>query len=120
MKPNEKKRARLRRARKTRAKIRRLGEYRLTVYRSPRHIYAQIFTPDGSQVVAAASTVEKEVREQLESTGNVDAAAKVGELIAVRAKEKGIDRVAFDRAGFLYHGRVKRLAEAARENGLKF
>ncbi len=117
---SDKKKARLRRARKTRAKIRRVGSYRLTVFRSPRHIYAQIFTPDGSSVVAAASTVEKAVRESLESTGNVEAAAKVGELIAQRAKEKGITKVAFDRAGFLYHGRVKRLAEAARENGLEF
>ncbi len=116
----DKKAARLRRARRTRMKIRELKAYRLCVHRTPRHIYAQIIAPDGGRTLAAASTLEKAVREGLRSTGNREAAAVVGRLIAERAKEKGITRVAFDRSGFKYHGRVKALAEAAREAGLEF
>ncbi|MBK8970704.1 MAG: 50S ribosomal protein L18 [Hahellaceae bacterium] len=115
---NIKKQSRLRRARKTRIKIRELGVNRLCVNRTPRHIYAQITTADGSQVLVSASTVSKDLKGQ--PSGNVEAAAKVGALIATKAKEAGITKVAFDRSGFRYHGRVKALAEAARENGLEF
>ena len=115
---NAKKEARLRRARRARAKIREQGVSRLSVNRTPRHIYAQLISPDGGQVLASASTLDKSLREG--STGNSDAAAKVGALIAERAKEAGITEVAFDRAGFKYHGRVKALADAAREGGLEF
>ena len=114
----DKKVARLRRAKRTRLKIRELGEVRLCVNRTPRHIYAQVISANGGQVLASASTVEKDLR--AEATRNTDAAAKVGQLIAQRAKEAGIERVAFDRSGFKYHGRVKALADAARENGLEF
>ena len=114
----DKKVSRLRRAKRTRLKIRELGEVRLCVNRTPRHIYAQVISANGGQVLASASTVEKDLR--AEATGNTDAAAKVGQLIAQRAKEAGIERVAFDRSGFKYHGRVKALADAARENGLEF
>ncbi|WP_148255264.1 50S ribosomal protein L18 [Aidingimonas lacisalsi] len=116
---NAKKESRLRRARRARAKIRELGVYRLCVNRTPRHMYAQIISPDGGNVLASASTLEKSLRGE-GSTGNTDAAARVGALIAERAKEAGISQVAFDRAGFQYHGRVKALADAAREGGLKF
>ncbi|MFA7268947.1 MAG: 50S ribosomal protein L18 [Sterolibacterium sp.] len=116
----DKKLARLRRARKTRAKIAELKAVRLTVYRSNSHIYAQIFSGCGTQVLASASTAEAEVRTQIPSGGNVKAAAAIGKLIAERAKAKGIETVTFDRSGFHYHGRVKALAEAAREGGLKF
>jgi len=116
----EKKQARLRRARKTRAKIAELKMARLAVHRTNSHIYAQIFSGCGTQVVAAASTAEADVRKQLTNGGNVHAAKAVGKLIAERAKAKGIEDVAFDRSGFRYHGRVKALAEAAREGGLKF
>lgn len=115
---NEKKVSRLRRARSTRLKIRDNGAYRLCVNRTPRHMYAQITTATGERVIAAASTVEKDLRAG--STGNVDAAKKVGQLIAERAKKAGIEAVAFDRSGFRYHGRVKALADAAREAGLQF
>lgn len=115
---NEKKLVRLRRARSTRLKIRDNGAYRLCVNRTPRHMYAQITTANGDRVLASASTVEKELRDG--STGNVDAAKKVGHLIAERAKSAGIESVAFDRSGFRYHGRVKALADAARESGLQF
>ncbi|MDY0012133.1 MAG: 50S ribosomal protein L18 [Rhodocyclaceae bacterium] len=115
-----KKEARLRRARKTRAKIAELKAVRLTVFRTNCHIYAQVISGCGSQVLAAASTVEAGVRGQVPNGGNKDAAAVVGKLIAERAKAAGIEQVAFDRAGFHYHGRVKALAEAAREGGLKF
>lgn len=111
---------RLRRARRTRAKIRELGELRLSVHRTPRHIYAQIIGADGGSVLASASTVQKAVGEGLKGTGNVDAAKAVGKALAERAKEAGIERVAFDRSGYLYHGRVKALADAAREAGLQF
>lgn len=113
-----KKVSRLRRAKKTRFKLKSLGETRLTIHRTPRHIYAQVITPEGSKVLASASTVEKGLRGS--ATGNSDAASKVGQLIAERAKAAGVTRVAFDRSGFKYHGRVKALADAAREAGLEF
>ncbi|AKU13916.1 MAG: large subunit ribosomal protein L18 [Azoarcus sp.] len=115
-----KKVVRLRRARKTRAKIAELKAVRLTVFRSNSHIYAQIIDGSGARVLAAASTVEADVRSQLSHGGNKAAAVIVGKLIAERAKAAGIESVAFDRAGFQYHGRVQALAEAAREGGLKF
>lgn len=116
----DKKTSRLRRAKRVRAKISELGANRLVVFRTPRHIYAQLIAPTGSEVIAAASTVDKEVRGSIEKTGNVAAAAAVGKAIAERAKAKGVESVAFDRSGFRYHGRVKALAEAAREAGLQF
>jgi large subunit ribosomal protein L18 len=117
----DKKASRIRRARKARAKIRELGVARLTVHRTPRHIYAQVIAADGATVVAAASTVEKTMAEAVSGkTGNVDAASAVGKTIAERAKAAGVELVAFDRAGFKYHGRVKALADAAREAGLQF
>ena len=112
----DKKQNRQRRARKSRAKIRELGVNRLSVHRTPRHIYAQIIAPDGG----TASTLEEDVRKNTKGTGNVDAAVIVGARIAEKAKAAGIDTVAFDRSGFRYHGRVKALADAAREAGLKF
>lgn len=115
-----KKVSRIRRARRTRAKIRQLAEVRLSVHRTPRHIYAQVIAANGGEVLAAASTVETGVRADLKSTGNADAATTVGKLIAERAKEKGVERVAFDRSGFKFHGRIKALADAAREAGLQF
>lgn len=115
-----KKGSRLRRARRTRAKIHELGVPRLSVHRTPRHIYAQVIGPDGGTVMASVSTLQKDVREALEGTGNIAAAAVVGRVIADKARAAGITRVAFDRSGFQYHGRVKALAEAARENGLEF
>lgn len=116
----DKKAERLRRARKTRARIRQIGDFRLCIYRTPRHIYAQVIAPNGSQVVAAASTVDKQLRSSLSYTGNADAAAAVGKSIAEKAKAAGVTKVAFDRSGFKYHGRVKALADAAREAGLQF
>ena len=115
---NLKKAARLRRAKRTRSKISELRMNRLCVYRTPRHIYAQIISEQGNQIMASASTVEKENRKN--KTGNVEAASTIGKLIAQRSIEAGIDKVAFDRSGYAYHGRVKALAEAARESGLKF
>ena len=115
-----KKERRQRRAVKTRAQIRALQLARLTVHRTPRHIYAQLFDGKGERVLAAASTLQKPVAEGLKATGNIEAARVVGRTIAERAKAAGITRVAFDRAGFQYHGRVKALAEAAREAGLEF
>jgi large subunit ribosomal protein L18 len=115
-----KKERRQRRAVKTRAQIRVLKIARLTVHRTPRHIYAQVFDDKGARVLASASTVQKEVAKDLKTTGNVEAARSVGRAIAERAKAAGITRVAFDRAGFQYHGRVKALADAAREAGLEF
>ena len=117
---SEKKESRLRRARKARAKIRELRAVRLCINRTPRHIYAQVIAAEGNVVLATASTVEKEFRASGEHGGNIAAAASVGKLIAERALAKGIDAVAFDRSGFKYHGRVKALADAAREGGLKF
>lgn len=115
-----KKETRLRRARKTRAKLAELKAVRLAVFRSNCHIYAQVISGCGSRVLASASTVEAEVRTGVTNGGNKAAAQAVGKLIAERAKAAGIEQVAFDRSGFLYHGRVKALAEAAREGGLKF
>jgi large subunit ribosomal protein L18 len=116
----DKKQARLRRARKTRAKIAELKMVRLAVNRTNSHIYAQVFSGCGTRVLAAASTAEADVRSKAPKGGNVDAAKLVGQLIAERAKAAGVEAVAFDRSGFHYHGRVKALAEAAREGGLKF
>ena len=115
---NIKKLARLRRAKRTRSKISQLRMNRLCVYRTPRHIYAQIISEQGDQIMASASTIEKENRKN--KTSNLEAASTIGKLIAKRAIEAGIDKVAFDRSGYAYHGRVKALAEAARESGLKF
>ena len=115
-----KKIARLRRARKPRARIADLKMVRLCVFRTNSHIYAQIISAEGDKVLASASTVEAEVRGSLKSGGNTEAAAVVGKRIAERAKTIGVEKVAFDRSGFQYHGRVKALAEAARENGLSF
>lgn len=115
-----KKIARLRRARKTRARIADLKMVRLCVFRTNSHIYAQIISAEGDKVLASASTLEAEVRGSLKSGGNTEAAAVVGKRIAEKAKAAGIEKVAFDRSGFQYHGRVKALAEAARENGLSF
>jgi large subunit ribosomal protein L18 len=115
-----KKANRLRRAKRTRAKISELGAHRLTIHRTPRHIYAQVITPDGGTVVASASTVQKAIAGDAKYTGNVDAASLVGKAIAEQSKSAGVTNVAFDRSGFRYHGRVKALAEAAREGGLEF
>ncbi|WP_096087480.1 50S ribosomal protein L18 [Agaribacterium haliotis] len=115
---NDKKASRLRRARRSRAKIRELKIARLCVNRTPRHIYAQIIDGEGAKVLATASTVEKDLKAG--ATGNADAASKVGALIAERAKAAGVEKVAFDRSGFKFHGRVKALADAAREAGLDF
>ncbi len=111
---------RVRRAKRTRAKISELGAHRLSVHRTPRHIYAQVISPDGSKIIAAASTVQKDIASDAKYTGNVEAASLVGKVIAEKAKSAGITSVAFDRSGFRYHGRVKALAEAAREGGLEF
>ncbi|ENU1228958.1 MULTISPECIES: 50S ribosomal protein L18 [Providencia] len=116
----DKKAARIRRATRARRKIQELGATRLVVHRTPRHIYAQVIAPNGSETLVAASTTEKAINEQVKFTGNKDAAAIVGKLIAERALEKGITVVAFDRSGFQYHGRVQALADAAREAGLQF
>ncbi|ALZ86375.1 MULTISPECIES: 50S ribosomal protein L18 [Pseudomonas] len=113
-----KKETRLRRARKARLKMRELEVVRLCVYRSSQHIYAQVIAADGGKVLASASTLDKELRES--ATSNVEAAKKVGLLVAERAKAAGVTQVAFDRSGFKYHGRVKALADAAREGGLEF
>ena len=112
--------SRLRRAQQTRLKIREVGAVRLTVHRSNTHIYAQITSPAGDKVLAAASTLDKDLRGQMKHGGNRKAAELVGSRIAAKAKEKGIEQVAFDRAGYRYHGRVKALADAARAGGLKF
>ena len=113
-----KKVSRLRRAKKTRIKMRELGKSRLVVNRTAQHIYAQVISPAGDKVIASAATVEKDLKGK--ATGNAVAAAEVGKLIAERAKKAGVEKVAFDRSGFKYHGRVKALADAARANGLNF
>ena len=115
---NVKKEARQRRAKSTRLKIRELGAVRLCVNRTPRHIYAQVISACGGQVLAQASTLDASLRDG--ATGNVDAAKKVGLLVAERAKAVGVTKVAFDRSGFQYHGRIQALADAAREGGLEF
>lgn len=112
--------SRLRRARKTRAKIAELKVTRLSVHRTNTHIYAQIIAETGDRVLASASTLEAEVRKTVKNGGNVDAAAVIGKRIAEKAKAAGITKVAFDRSGYKYHGRIKALADAARENGLEF
>lgn len=117
---NAKSEKRQRRARRTRAKIRASDSVRLTVHRTPRHIYAQLITAGGERTLASASTLDAELRAGLEGTGNAAAAAAVGRLIAERGKAAGVETVAFDRAGYRYHGRVRALAEAAREAGLRF
>lgn len=111
---------RARRARKTRAKIVELATSRLCIHRTPRHIYAQVIDATGGKVLASASTLEADVRGQIKHGGNRDAAALIGKRIAEKARAAGVTEVAFDRSGFLYHGRVKALADAAREHGLKF
>ena len=111
---------RLRRAKRTRMKIRELEAIRLCVHKTSQHMYAQVTTPDGSKTLVCASTLDKELKKKLKSTGSVDAASEVGKLLAKRAKAAGILSVAFDRSGFSYHGRVKALADAAREGGLNF
>lgn len=115
-----KREAKQRRAKRSRMKIRELEAIRLTVNKTPRHMYAQVTTADGSKTLACASTLDKELRETLKVTGNVDAAKAVGQLVAKRAMKAGIKAVAFDRSGFAYHGRIKALADAAREVGLEF
>ena len=117
----DKKQGRIRRSRKARAKIKELGVDRLCIHRTPRHIYAQVIKADGGEVVASASTLDATIKTGLQgSSGNVSAAAVVGKAVAERAKTAGVTQVAFDRSGFKYHGRVKALADAARENGLEF
>ena len=116
----KKKQARLRRMKRTRAKIRELGVHRLTVHRTPKHIYAQVFDSHDGVVLVSASTLDKLVREEVAYGGNVNAAKTVGRVIAERAKEAGVSKVAFDRSGFRFHGRVQALADAAREHGLEF
>ena len=116
----DRKSARVKRATRTRKHIRELGVARLSVHRTPRHIYAQVLSADGATTIASASTVEKDVRSQVAYGGNCTAAAVVGRVVAERATRAGVERVAFDRSGFKFHGRVKALADAAREAGLVF
>lgn len=115
-----KKTDRLRRARKTRARIKQQGINRLSVHKTSRHVYAQVIAPCGSQVLASASSLDKEIKGQIKYSGNVEAAAIVGKALAERAKKAGVSNVAFDRSGFKYHGRIKALADAAREQGMEF
>ncbi len=112
--------SRLRRAKRTRALIKRLAVPRLTVHRTPRHIYAQVLSPSGAEVLVCASSLDKTFTSKKSKVNGVEMATKVGKLIAKRAKESGITKLAFDRSGFKYHGRVKALAEAARSDGLEF
>jgi large subunit ribosomal protein L18 len=116
----DKKVSRIRRAKRGRKRIQEVEAVRLTVHRTPRHIYAQVIAADGAQVIVCASTLDKQLRAKLKSTGNVDAAKEVGKLVAERAIKAGIKAVAFDRSGYQYHGRIKALADAARESGLEF
>lgn len=116
----DKKLSRIRRARRARAKIRELAVPRLTIHRTPRHIYAQVIAPNGCDVIASTSTLQAEIKSSIKNTGNAEAAAAVGKAIAEKAKAAGIDSVAFDRSGFKFHGRIKALADAAREAGLQF
>jgi large subunit ribosomal protein L18 len=115
----QKKERRIRRALKTRIRIRELGAVRLTVHRTPSHIYAQLIDATGGKVLAAASTVQEELTKGLKGTGNIEAAKVIGRAIAERGKAAGVTKVAFDRSGFQYHGRIKALADAAREAGLE-
>lgn len=112
--------SRLRRAKSTRLRIRELEAIRLCVHKTPRHMYAQVTTSDGAKTLVCASTLDKELQKKLKVTGNVSAAKEVGKLLAKRALAAGIKTVAFDRSGFAYHGRIKALADAAREDGLEF
>jgi large subunit ribosomal protein L18 len=116
----EKKSSRLKRALKLRSKIKKFEISRLTIHRSSQHIYAQVLSVDGKTTIASASTVQPAIKELLKNTSNIAAAAAVGKEVARRAVEAGVVEVAFDRSGFKYHGRVKALADAAREAGLKF
>jgi len=115
-----KKTDRLRRAKKTRANIKHQGANRLSVHKTSRHVYAQVIAPCGSQVLVSASSLDKEIKGQIKYSGNVEAAAAVGKALAERAKKAGVSKVAFDRSGFKYHGRIKALADAAREQGMEF
>jgi large subunit ribosomal protein L18 len=116
----DKKSSRIRRSRKTRAKIASLGVNRLSVHRTPRHTYAQVFSGETGLVIVSASTLASDVKSEIKYSGNIEAAAIVGKVIAEKAKAAGVESVAFDRSGFKYHGRVKALADSAREHGLKF
>jgi len=116
----DKKNSRLRRAAKTRAKLKELEVYRLSVHRTSQHIYAQVLTHDSSKVIASASTLDADVKKDLTATSNISAAEAVGKAVALRAVKEGVNKVSFDRSGFSFHGRVKALADAARENGLQF
>ncbi len=115
-----KKTDRLRRARKARARISQLGINRLCVHKTPRHVYAQVIAANGSQVLASASSLDKEIKGRYKYSGNIEVATVVGKILAERAKKAGVSKVAFDRSGFKYHGRIKALADAAREQGMEF
>jgi large subunit ribosomal protein L18 len=115
-----KKQARMRRATRTRVRIRLQGISRLCIHRTPRHLYAQVIAANGSEVLASASTLDKEIRSDVKYSGNIDAAIVVGKKLAERAKKAGVTQVAFDRSGFKFHGRIKALADAARKQGLEF
>lgn len=116
----KKKISRLRRAKRGRMKSMELEAIRVCIHRTPRHIYAQVISADGANVLTSASTLDKQIQGKVKSTGNVEAAKLVGKILAERAISAGIQKVAFDRSGFVYHGRVKALADAAREAGLIF
>jgi len=116
----EKKQSRLKRALKLRSKIKKVGTTRLSIHKTAQHIYAQVISEDGTKTLASASTTQAEIKAGLKNTGNITAAAEVGKSIAQKAIAAGVTEVAFDRSGFKYHGRVKALADAAREAGLKF
>ncbi len=116
----DKKASRLKRALRQRSKIKQLGINKLMVHRTSKHIYAQVISVDGNKTLASASTTQSEIKNSVKNTGNIEAAAAVGKIIAEKAMEAGVTSVAFDRSGFKYHGRVKALADAAREAGLKF
>lgn len=116
----DKKTSRIKRTKRVRAKIKSLGANRLTIFRTPKHIYAQIIDPTGANVLVSACTLESQVKSEIKYSGNINAASAVGKALAERAKTAGISKVAFDRSGFKFHGRVKALAEAARESGLEF
>ena len=111
---------RLRRAKKTRARIQKLGADRFCVHKTPRHVYAQVISPNGSKVIVSASSLDKEIKDKIKYGGNIEAATVVGRVLAKRAKKAGIKKVAFDRSGFKFHGRIQALANAARENGMEF
>ncbi len=115
-----KKQARIKRATRTRARIRLKGVSRLCVHRTPKHLYAQVIAANGSEVLVSASTLDKDIRGKIQYSGNADAAIIVGKKLGERAKKSGVTQVAFDRSGFKYHGRIKALADAAREQGLEF